>query len=119
MTIIISIISLAAVFLLSTLVSLNMKYKDGHWLFEVFHLFAGFFVAMFWSGLIEPETIIVVATVAVGLLWEGWEFFRSRSPKLNAFLSKLNFKQGTITLTDTLLDLFLDIVGALIFILII
>lgn len=117
MTIIISIISLAAVFLLSTLVSLNMNYKDGHWLFEVFHIFAGFFVAMFWSGFIESKALIIVAAVGVGLVWEGWEFIRSHSPKLNAFLSKLNFKQGTITLTDTLLDLFLDLVGAIIFIL--
>lgn len=113
---IISIVALSALFLISTLISLKTEYKKSHWLFEVAHLFAGFFVAMFFSGFIGSPVFILLATLATGGMWEIFELIRSRNQKLDTFLSKLNIKQGEITLPDTLLDLFLDLAGAILFI---
>lgn len=110
-----AVIALVGVFLLSTLVSWKMKYKDSYWLFEAFHLFAGFFIAMFFSGLLDSDVFIVLTTLAIGIIWEILEFIRSHSRKLDAFLLKFKIKQGKITLADTLLDLFLDLAGAILF----
>lgn len=112
----ISFIALVVIFLASTLTSFKISYEKGYWLFEVFHLSAGFFVAMFFSSLFASERLIVLATLAIGVLWEVFELMRSRSRKLDTLLSRLKIKQGKITLPDTLLDLFLDLAGALLFI---
>ena len=117
MLILFSVLALVITFILSTLVSLNMKYENGHWLFEIFHLLAGFFVAMFFSGFTESELLIVLATMGVGIFWETLEILIHVFPKLRTMLFKIKFKQGPITLADTILDLILDFSGALLFVL--
>lgn len=115
---IISLIVLPTIFLISTWITQTMSYARSHWLFEVFHLFGGFFVAMFFAGFLKSPTMIVMGTLAVELFWESWELVVERNAKLRAFLfRKFKITQGPITLPDTLLDIFLGLVGVGLFLL--
>ena|SRR3989344_6773331 len=114
---IIPILAIPAIYILSTIISRSMSYERGYWFFEALHLLAGFFVAMFWSNFFDTSALVIMATLAVGILWEIWEVIVDRQPKLKNILRKFHITQGKITLQDTTLDLFLDFAGALIFVL--
>jgi hypothetical protein len=114
---IIPILAIPAIYILSAFISRSMSYEKGYWFFEALHLLAGFFVAMFWSNFLNTNALVIMATLAVGILWEVWEVIVDRQPKLKNILRKFHITQGKITLQDTTLDLFLDFAGALIFVL--
>src|SRR3989344_1948571 len=105
---IIPILAIPAIYILSTIISRSMSYEQGYWFFEALHLLAGFFVAMFWSNFLHTNTLVIMAALVVGILWEIWEIVVDRQPKLKSILRKFHITQGEITLQDTALDLFLD-----------
>ena len=92
----------------------NFEYKKAYWFFEFCHLFGGFLAAVFLSNFLTVPYIILSAAFLLGLIWEVCELIIDKSQKIKNFLLKFNIRQGPITLPDTLLDLFLDTLGALI-----
>lgn len=90
----------------------KFSYNKVHWVFEVSHFIGGFLLAGLFSNFISSSFRIVAGVLIVGILWELWELFVDRQPRL-----RKKFNQGPITLPDTILDLVLDLTGAIIFIL--
>ena len=97
-------------------VGCHYPYEKVYWFFEAYHFFGGFLVASFLYNFFQSGTAIVIATFIAGFLWEMWELAIDKSRRLKNFLLKLGFKQAPVTLPDTLLDLFLDTAGALVFV---
>lgn len=108
----ISIVGLAAIYLAARQVGSKYSYPKVHWVFEAAHFLAGFFLAMFFSNFLFHSWEIIVAVLTVGALWEIWELIAWNIPSLR----KRFIKEGTITIPDTLLDLFLDVLGAMAFV---
>lgn len=98
-------------------VSLSKYGNKLYWFFELAHFLGGFFMAMFLSNFFSSQLFILLGVFMVGLLWELWELIVNKSNKLQQFLIKhFSYYIDKITWPDTLLDLFLDILGALVFI---
>ena len=117
-------ILLAATFFGNMFVTFWSKYDYYH-VDKFFHFLGGFFVAMFFYYYLEHElkkigwfksiVILVSTAILVGVLWEFWEYSMDRifhDTLLGAYSLRLRFGGD---LTDTLGDLFLDIIGAIAF----
>lgn len=72
------------------------------------HFSAGFFVAMFWSGLLKDigYPSIIILTFLVGVLWEIAEYITG------VFAKKLGRYDMMPERGDTIEDLIMDVVGA-------
>jgi|SRR3989338_1986062 len=113
--IIFPIIILVFLYFSCIFISNKIEYKKAYWFFEFCHLTAGFLLAVFIFNFTANGLSILLGVFAVGILWEILEIAIDRFNRVKSFLLKFGIKQGPITLADTLLDLFLDIFGALIF----
>jgi len=112
------LIFLVILYLSCVYVSNHFEYKKGYWFFEFSHLAAGFTIAAFLSNFLMATAQIIIGAAFVGLIWEAGEIIIDKSEQIKNFLNKLNIRQGPITFLDTILDLGLDVTGALIFVLI-
>ncbi|GEM_PF-5810320 len=108
------IVSLIILYLACVYTSNNFEYKKAYWFFEFCHLAGGFLVAMFLSNFLKNNPAILLVTFLIGLIWEICELIIDRSTRIQNFLLKFNIRQEPVTLPDTLLDLLLDVAGALI-----
>lgn len=99
--------------------SYHHSYKKAYWFFEFCHFSAGFFVATFLANIFQSPTLIIFGTLSVGIIWELWEVMRERSKYLKKLFRELKMKQEKMTWSDTVLDLALDIAGALIYVIIV
>ncbi len=102
-----SIIALAGLFVLNLLFGMKLKFSYRHyWFFELEHFLGGFFVAMFLSNFVGSIIAIFSGLAIVTLVWEVTEYLIARFRKSIAPKWK-----------DTILDIFLNFLGAIIFIL--
>ena len=90
-------------------------YKKVYWFFEFCHLSAGFFVAAFLANILNLPELIVVGTLVVGVLWELYELADERWKYFRKLLGKHETKHHKMTWSDTLLDLALDTLGAVLY----
>ena len=105
-----------ALFLVTILVLVNITLsrngKKLYWFYEISHflggfLLAGLFINFFGGGM------ALLAVLVIGTLWEVHEVVVSKNKKIKSFLEN-KFKYHIIppTFSDTGLDLFLDVLGA-------
>ena len=97
-----------------------MYYRFGYrhyWFFESLHFLGGFFVASFFSNFFNSSVWILIGLSIVVFLWESAEVLVAKIPVSARYLRK-TFKQKDAMpkLWDTVLDITLDFIGALIFI---
>lgn len=111
-----SIFALLALYITNTYIGSHFKEKKVYWFFELSHFLGGFLIALFLSNFSDDALNILYGVFLVGLFWEVYELTIDRSKKIRTFLSKFGIRQSLMTLPDTLLDLFLDMLGAFIFI---
>ncbi len=97
----ISVVSLVILFLVNFIAARKGFYGRFSWFDKVMHFLGGFFVAMFWSGLIQSPWLIISLTLLVGVAWEIWEYVRKHIGEMR----------------DTIEDLFFDILGAVVWVL--
>jgi uncharacterized membrane protein YjdF len=83
--------------------------KKGNWFSRIMHFLGGFFVAMFLSGLIQGFWQILMFTFLVGVFWEIWEYYYGIYK-----LKKFGTKKYMTETRDTMEDLFCDILGAVV-----
>jgi hypothetical protein len=102
-----SVIALGGLFLVNILFGMKLGFGFRHyWFFELEHFLGGFFVAMFLSNFTDSAVLIFIGLAAVTFLWEFAEYLIARFRKTAAPGWK-----------DTMLDIFLNFLGATIFIL--
>ncbi len=83
-----------------------------YWFFELSHFLAGLLIAIILSYYINSSLLILVIVFLVGILWEIIEYLFHRNSYLNYVLKKLGFNSDYPNLKDTILDIFLDLLGA-------
>lgn len=115
---IISSIALVVIFILNIVLGMYFKFGFRHyWFFEALHFLGGFFVAMFFSNFFQSPAAILTGLGVIIFLWELTEYLIAKISRSAKYLKK-TFKQKNITpgWKDTILDVFLDFAGALVFI---
>ena len=114
-----SIIALAGLFVLNLLFGMKFKFGYKHyWFFELEHFLGGFFVAMFLSNFTNSVISIFIGLAVVTFLWELAEYLISRFRKSASYLKRsFHIKNVNPKWKDTTLDIFLNFLGAIIFIL--
>jgi len=114
-----SIIVLVVLFLINILFGMKFGFGYRHyWFFELEHFLGGFFVAMFLSNFTSSVVFIFVSLAVITFLWELLEYLIARFRKSGNYMKK-TFKVTNINprWKDTTLDIFLNFLGAIIFIL--
>lgn len=106
-----SLCGVGLLFIYSQLVDRRLPYQKAYWHFEICHLLAGLFVAAGAAAVAPNIWVVFGITMAVGILWEVWEFMLER-PFLSRVFDKMGWRHGPWTLPDTILDLLLDAGGA-------
>lgn len=114
MLLIISIISLIVLFLADVVFARKNLYEKTYWLDRVMHFLGGFFVGMFWLELTKLSLLAISLTLLVGVIWEMGEYFLG----IRKF-KKSGTRKYMIKTKDTIEDLIFDILGAIVWILII
>ena len=109
MSILISFISLV------TLVSINLalshKGSRLYWLYEASHFIGGFLLAVLLSNFLDKKCVLL-AVLAIGSLWELYELVVTRNIYLKEFFkAKLKIHIIPPTISDTALDILLNILG--------
>lgn len=115
---ILSLTVLVVLFLLNVVVGMKLGFGLHHyWFFESLHFFGGAAVAFFLTNIFSAKLQILVGVLAISVLWEFMEFMVDKIPFTSAYLKrKFHLKSTAITPGDTLLDLFLDMLGAAVFV---
>lgn len=84
---------------------------------EVEHLAAAFFLAMWLSAFSRSIWFILTGLVLFTVLWEGLEYYIAIVPSASqAIQSALQIVDTAVEFWDTVLDIFLNFIGAIIFI---
>src|SRR3989338_3757965 len=108
------------IFLYILVISLSKYGNKFYWFFETAHFLGGFFVAIFFSNFFDSSLFIIFGVLMVGLLWEIWEFMVNKNADLRQFLMRrFNYYVDKVTWPDTILDLFLGFLGAIVYLYII
>lgn len=97
-------------------VGAKCAYRRSHWFFELSHFMSGFLVAAIFANFISDKPQIVLATLWIGLVYEIYELAIVKFPSVRKLLTKMHLKMGPITPADTLLDILLDLAGAILFV---
>mgnify|MGYP001608686070 FL=1 len=89
-----------------------------YWFFELSHFLMGFLIASLTYLTFSTNNItVILCVIASSVLWEFWEYVAIKFLWLNNFIKKLfNYHIDKQTFNDTLLDLILDLSGAIFFI---
>ena len=115
---VISLITLVAIFVLDVVFGMYYKFGYRHyWFFEMLHFVAGLFMAMFLSNFFRSNATVLIGVGVVVFLWELAEYLIAKTPRTAKYIKK-EFKRKNITpeWKDTVLDIVLDFAGALVFI---
>ncbi len=113
-----SIFGLAGLFTINILFGIYYGFGARHyWFFEVEHFLSGFFVAMFLSNFTNSAVLIFIGLAVVTFLWELAEYLIARFRKSEKYMKKtFHIKSVDPEWKDTVLDIFLNFLGAAIFI---
>src|SRR3989338_2529130 len=114
--IILSISAIILIYFSALFVNNRFQYQKAYWFFEFCHFLGGFFTAFFLFNFSKNPAFIFAGVIAAGFMWEIWEFLIDKCQRIRNFLLKFHVAQGPLTISDTLLDLFLDAIGGLVFI---
>lgn len=88
-----------------------------YWFFESLHFLGGFFIAMFLSHFTHSAVLILVGLAIITFLWELAEDLIARFRKSADYIKRIfNIKDINPVWQDTVLDIFLNFLGAAIFI---
>lgn len=113
-----SLLALFFLFFLSIVVGMYYGFGFRHyWFDETLHFLGGFFVAMFLSNFINSWQVIFLGLAVISFLWEFAEYLLVKISYLSKLFRKSFHTKPEWKLNDTLLDLFLNFSGAIVFIL--
>jgi len=113
-----STIALIGLFLANILFGMKFGFGFRHyWFFELEHFWGGFFIAMFLSNFMSSSAAIFVGLATITFVWETTEYLIVRFRKIANYMKK-TFKEKNIipSWEDTLLDIFLNFLGATVFV---
>lgn len=115
---ILSLALLVFLFLLNVVVGLKLGFGLRHyWFFESLHFFGGAGVAFFLMNIFSAPLQVLIGVFVISALWELMELAVDKIPFTSTYLKrKFHLKTTAITFGDTLLDLFLDMLGAAVFV---
>ena len=65
---------------------------------------------------IKSKLAVILLVTLVGLLWEGWEIAYNNFKWVRKLLSKFGVKNVQISDPDTVLDIILDVLGAIVYV---
>src|SRR3989338_1556159 len=107
---------LAILVLLSVNILLSRKGKNLYWVYEASHLAGGFLLAALLMNFLDKDSYVLLAVFTIGLLWEIYELIINKNKNIKKFLED-NFEYyiAPSTSYDTLSDLFLDVLGAAVY----
>ena len=113
-----SIFGLAGLFVINILFGMYYGFGARHYcFFEAEHFLGGFFVAMFLSNFTSSVVFIFSGLAVITFLWEFLEYLIARFRKsANYFKRSFHIKKVNPIWQDTTLDIFLNFLGAAIFI---
>lgn len=115
---ILSLSILIFIFVLNVVVGMYHGFGFRHyWFDETMHFLGGFFVAMFLSSFTHSWQIIFLGLAGISFLWELAEYLLVRIKALSKLYEKEFHTKPEYKFGDTMLDLFLNFIGAMIFIL--
>ena len=86
-----------------------------YWFLETLHFLGGFFVAMFLSNFTHSWQMILLGLACISFVWELAEYLLVRIKYLSKLFRKEFHTKPEYKLGDTILDLFLNFAGALVF----
>lgn len=109
-----SLLALAILFFVNLLASFKKDFGiKYYWFIETEHFLSGFFLAMLLSQFMNTKEILLSLGI-VTLIWELIEFVLQR-PKLTRLIKRAGIKKGIYSIKDTLFDVLLNYVGAIVF----
>lgn len=114
------ILSLLILIFLFVFNIISMYYGFGfrhYWFDETLHFLGGFFVAMFLSNFTNSWQMILLGLAGISFLWELTEYLLVKIKLLTKLFRKEFHTKPEYKLGDTVLDLFLNFVGAATFLL--
>lgn len=98
----------------------GMRYGFGfrhYWFFELLHFLGGFFVAMFLANFVNSYVLIFAGLIIVTILWESAEYAIYKFPLIFRYIKgKFPLVERKYEWKDTALDVFLNFLGAALFI---
>ncbi len=114
-----SIFGLVGLFIINILFGVYYGFGIRHyWFFELEHFLGGFFVAIFLSNFTNSTVLIFIGLAAITFLWEFTEYLIARRRKSADYMKKtFKVKDVNPRWKDTMLDIFLNFLGAAIYIL--
>jgi len=105
------------IFWASVYVSHNYSPRKVYWFFEFCHLSAGFFVTAFLANFFGSTSATITGTFIVGGLWELWEYSRIHWRFMKKLMDDWGLRgDGKMSWPDTMLDLLLDVLGAVLYV---
>lgn len=114
----ISILALGIIFAANLTIGMYYGFDVRHyWFFEMLHFLGGFFMAMFFSSFFQSVVLILAGLAAVTFLWELAEFLIAKIPAASEYVER-KFRLNSVDFEwkDTVLDIFLNFSGAVLFI---
>ncbi|MDE2001795.1 MAG: hypothetical protein KGI60_04510 [Patescibacteria group bacterium] len=116
MTVLVLTAVLAIVYVAATYVGDHFPYDQVYWFFEFCHLLSGMLVAALVAQFTSSAALIVMGTLGVGCAWEIGEFITNYSAWVHRITERFGLRIEPQTFWDTVLDLVLDVVGAVLFV---
>ena len=87
-----------------------------YWFFEIEHFICGFLLALLLSYFFHSKTIILFGVGILGVIWECFEYSVIYLPVISGYLRQfMPIDIVSLTWQDTLLDIVLNVAGALLF----
>ncbi len=113
-----SVIILVGIFILNIVVGMYYKFGVKHyWFFEMEHFLGGFFVAMLLYNFTHVWWKILLGLAAISFVWELAEYLLVKIKPLSKLFRREFHSKPEYKLGDTILDIFLNFTGALVFML--
>ncbi len=109
-----SLIILPVIFLLDLTVGMYYGFGFRHyWFFQVEHVLGGFFVAMFFAGLTDSRTAVLIGLAVVTLIWESLEYAAAHIPSWSKYIKiKLRLEKVEFSWADSAFDIVCNYAGA-------
>ncbi len=103
------------VILVSINIALSYKEKKLYWVYEISHFVGGFILAILFLNFLDKK-LVLLAILMLSILWEIYEFTINKNKNIKKYLeSKFKYFIVPSTFSDTMLDLFLGVLGAVVY----